>query len=333
MIDVLVWIVIALVIAGLVAPNEALRWWRHGDIDEDPIRWPTLAEAFAHPGAMPDEPVPEVLPDEAGHYVVYLSGIGISTPDQLPVVEIPMVEHLAGRLGDTRTIWQIYPYSVENTALTQGRMLSWFWTAATRWKFHKTRLRYVATLINLRNAFQMLVSSDDRYGPVFNLAIARQVAAALIREGYVPEHRRPVTLLGWSGGAQVAAGVAWYLAGLGMDVRVMSMAGIISADPGLERAVKVWHLRGDADHVERAGRLLFAGRWRRIDSPWNRALADGRLKIIDLGPLTHTGAYGYYSGRTMLPDGRTPRQVTADTIVDLLASEKLAVDKGGGWDS
>lgn len=244
-----------------------------------------------------------------------------------------MVEHLTRRLGATRVIWQIYPYSVENTALTQGRMLSRFWAAATRWKFNKTRLRFLATLINLRNAFQMFVSSDARYGPVFNLAVAQQIAAALIREGYRPADHRPVTLLGWSGGAQVAAGVAWYLAGLGMDVRVMSMAGIISADPGLERAVKVWHLRGRTDHVEGAGRLLFVGRWRWVDSAWNRALRAGRLQIVDLGPLTHTGEHGYYSGRTTLPDGRTPRQLTADTIVGLLVDEGLATDLGGGWEA
>ena len=111
-------------------------------------------------------------------------------------------------------------------------------------------MRAAVFLINLRNAFQLFVSSDRRYGPVFNLAIAQQIAAALVRSGYVPEHRRPVTLLGWSGGAQIAAGAAWYLAALGMDVRMLSMAGILSSDPGLDRAKQIWHLRGAADRVQ-----------------------------------------------------------------------------------
>ena len=321
-------VVIGLVIAGLVAPNEALTWWRRGELDDRAIHWPNLDEAFGRPGDQPDDVVPTVLPAEQGHYLVYLSGIGISGPDQLPAIEVPMIERLAGRIGGTQLIWQIYPYSVANTALTQGRRLSRFWQALARWKFEKTRLRALAFLINLRNAFQMFVSSDRRYGPVFNLAIAEQIAAALIRNGYLPEHRRPVTLLGWSGGAQIAAGTAWYLAALGMPVRVMSMAGIMSADPGLDRAEQIWHLRGDTDRVQGLGPLFFARRWPVFgSSPWNRARRDGRLQIIKIGPLKHAGKGGYFASAPLLPDGREPRQATADQIVQVLVDAGLATDR------
>ena len=47
--QVVVWIVIALVIAGLVAPNEALTWWRRGQQGRRGVEWPSLAEAFALP--------------------------------------------------------------------------------------------------------------------------------------------------------------------------------------------------------------------------------------------------------------------------------------------
>lgn len=370
MTGMLLVIVTALVIARFIAPVEAIRWGRSHDIDPEMIRWPSLEEAFstatgtnesakrrssdraglqAVPPAdesakwpneksvlgddqLANQPNPAQLPAEEQHYLIYLSGIGISTPEQLPVVEIPMVQHLAARLGKTKLIWEINPYSVDNSALSQGRLLSPFWAAATRWKFHKTRLRFLAALINFRNAIQLFVSADPRYGKVYNLAVARQIAAALIREGYLPSHRRPVTLLGWSGGAQIAAGVTTYLVKLGIDVRVLSMAGIISADPGLDHAKKIWHLRGESDAVEGVGRLLSPRRWKWArNSPWNRALREKRLEIMDLGPLKHTGEHGYYSGEITLPDGRTPRDVTADTIVELLVAEGLATDLGGEW--
>ncbi len=325
--QVIVVIIVALVIAGLMAPTEALSWWRRGRLGEKGIEWPTLKEAFSHPGEQLDDPVPSELPPETDHYLVYLSGIGISGPDRLPVFEIPMVDRLRERVGATTVISQIYPYSVENTALTQGRRLSRLWQTLATWKFEKTRFRALAFLINLRNAFQVFVSADQRYGPVFNLAIAQQIAAALLRNGYVPEHRRPVTLLGWSGGAQIAAGATWYLAALGMDVRIISMAGALSADPGLDRAKKIWHMRGDTDHAPVLGVIFSARRWIFFpESPWNRAKRDGRLEFVSMGPLKHTGPGGYFASEPLLPDGREPRQATADYITAVLVDAGLAVD-------
>ncbi len=325
--QVLIIVVIGLVAAGLVAPGEALMWWRSGRLDERLIHWPSLEEAFGRPGEESGDPIPADLPAEQDHYLVYLSGIGISSPAELPVIEIPMVERLTDRIGGTRIIWQIYPYSAANTALTQGRRLSRLWQVLARWKFEKTRLRWMAFLINLRNSFQIFVSSDRRYGPVFNLAIAEQIAAALIRNGYRPEHRHPVTLLGWSGGAQIAAGTAWYLAALGMPVRVMSMAGIMSSDPGLDRACQIWHLRGDHDKVQSLGALFSAGRWPIFrGSSWNRARREGRLRVIRIGPLKHAGKRGYFSCEPILPDSRQPCETTADAIVGVLVEAGLARD-------
>lgn len=328
---VLVVIVVALTIAALIAPTEAMTWWRRGDLDDKAIHWPGLAEAFQRPGDDPDDTVPPALPAESGHYLVYLSGIGISSPDQLPAVEAPLVELLRRRTGHTTVISEIYPYSVENTALTQGRRLSRLWRALAAWKFEKARWRALAFLINARNAFQMFVSSDKRYGPVFNLAVAQQIAAALIRHGYVPEHRRPVTLLGWSGGAQIAAGAAWHLAALGVPVRVMSMAGILSSDPGLDRCEQIWHMHGDADRVQALGALFFARRWRVFrNSSWNRARREGRLTLVSMGDLRHTGRAGYFAATPLLADGREPRQATIDYILEVLVEAGLATDACAG---
>lgn len=321
--QLIVLIVIALVIAGLVAVSESLAWWRRGHLGEHGIEWPSVAEAFGRPG----EPVTHELPPETEHYLVYLSGIGISTPEQLPVMEVPMAERLGQRLGGTTLIRNIYPYSAENVALTQGRIFSRLWRTLTRWKFEKHPLRGLAFLINMRNAFQVFVSADRRYGPVFNLAIAQQIAGALVRNGYVPGNRKPVTLLGWSGGAQIAAGAAWYLSALGMDVRVISMAGMLASDPGLDRCRQIWHMRGDTDKVQGIAIIFSARRWIFFrESPWNRAKRDGRLQFVSMGPLTHSGKGSYFAAGPLLPDGREPRQATADYITEVLVDAGLASD-------
>lgn len=339
-------IILALIIAAMVAPNEALTWWQHNSLDitqsldgdHPPVfTWPQLSEAMSGAVVSDDLALAEeernVTPKlvlnqkETDHYLVYLSGIGTSGPDQLPVLEVPMVNSLIERLGDTTVVWDVYPYSVENQALTRGRRLSGVWRKLRGWKYDKKPGRFLASLINIRNAFQMLVSSDRRYGPVFNMAVAQQIAAALLRHGYVPEHKKPVTLLGWSGGAQIAVGATWYLASLGMPVRVMSMAGIMSADPGIDRATKIWHLSGRKDHVQAFGKVLFVRRWRIFrKSSWNRGLRDGRIEMVDLGELTHVGKTGYYSAKVALADGRYPCQATLDKIVEVLVKAGLASD-------
>lgn len=343
-------VVVALFLAGLVAPSEAMTWWQRGNTElpsrrrarsQSLMTWPDLAESNSGPvpqrNPLPDHmaqasPTPQPARDdvETDHYVVYLSGIGTSGPDQLPVMEIPMVDALSRRLGHTTVLWDVYPYSVENQALTTGRRLSGVWRTLRQWKFDKSAGRRLAGLINLRNAFQMFVSSDRRYGPVFNLAVAQQIAAALLRHGYVPGHRKPVTLLGWSGGAQIALGATWYLAALGMQVRVLSMAGIMSSDPGIDRAEHVWHLRGDKDIISRSGAVLFARRWRLFhQSSWNRGLRSGRIQVISMGELNHVGKTGYFSGAVPLADGRTPREATLDHIVNVLVNAGLSTDRGG----
>ena len=63
-------------------------------------------EAFQHADDETDE-----VPDgsaETDHYLVYLSGIGISSPHQLRW-SIPMVQRLTERIGGTM-VWRIYPY-------------------------------------------------------------------------------------------------------------------------------------------------------------------------------------------------------------------------------
>ena len=108
----------------------------------------------------------------------------------------------------------------------------------------------------------------------------------------------------------------------------MSMAGILSADPGLDRAQQIWHLRGDTDKVQSLGVLFFARRWPVFrDSPWNGPAATGGWRSSGSASLKHAGKGGYFSAAPLLPDGREPREATVDQIVRVLVEAGLATDR------
>lgn len=320
--------VLVLVVAGLVAPWESLSWWaREGreDARELPARAAEVAAEYRRlrlEGAAPESPAP--------HFLVFLSGVGISAHDSLPLKETPLVDELERRLGDTVMIRDVYPYSPENRGLTTGRPTAWLWRVLTRWKLERRR-GIITFSINIRNAFQMFVSADRRYGPVYNLGMAEAIYASLLRHGYVPGSQVPVTVLGWSGGGQIAVGCTWYLAAFGIPVRVISMAGIFSADPGIDRAQHLWHLYGSLDKVHRLSKLWFPGRWGLATaSSWNRALRDRRATLHEIGPLAHSGESNYFAGAPALADGRAPRDHTIDAILAILAAHGLARDLDPG---
>lgn len=317
--------VLVLVIAGLFAPWESISWWaREGreDARELPARAALLAAEYRQmreAGTAPESPAP--------HFLVFLSGVGISSHDALPLKETPLVDELERRLGDTILVRDVYPYSPDNRGLTTRRTFAWLWRRLAAWKLeHKAGV--ITFSINIRNAFQMFVSADRRYGPVYNLGVAEEIHKSLLRHGYVPGSQVPVTVLGWSGGGQIAVGCAWYLASFGVPVRVISMAGIFSADPGIERALHVWHLYGSLDKVHWLSKVWFPGRWSlAANSAWNRALRDGRATLHEIGPLAHSGESNYFAGGPALADGRAPRDHSVDAIIKILASEGLAFDR------
>ncbi|MEZ4716148.1 MAG: hypothetical protein R2851_08675 [Caldilineaceae bacterium] len=58
-------------------------------------------------------------------------------------------------------------------------------------------------IINVRNAFQVWVSVDHRYGPIYNQATAEVILHALLRYDYPMERDDvPVFVIGYSGAGQ-----------------------------------------------------------------------------------------------------------------------------------
>lgn len=302
-----------LLLLAFLAPLESLRWWTRRK-DE------TVLDRFTRTGEDDDAPPVE---SSARLFVVYLSGIG--TVDGLSGSrrERAVLDALAHRLPDTVVAADVFPYAVENRGLTQ-RATTWFWGRLHRWQ-RVPVASLAANLINIRNALRVLVSADPRYGPAFNLAVAQEITRSLSRHGYDWSRRPPVAVIGYSGGGQIALGASWYLAGLDIPTSVVSIGGVLSGDPALNRLEHLWHLYGSRDRLQLLGPAVFPSRWwlSRL-SAWNRADKDGRITQRCIGPMRHMGRTDYFDSRARTEDGTRYRNLTIDALVEVLGSQGIA---------
>mgnify|MGYP005842177855 CR=1 FL=1 len=311
-------IFLLLFMTAALAPLESLGWW---------AGWSREARKQGGASTLEVESGKTDV-DEPGFYVIYLSGIGAISGDSFPEEEYPFLHGLEERLPTAKIITDVYPYSVTNNGLTGQRFFAKLWMQIEKLRF-KNPNSVLSLLVNLRNALQMFVSADRRYGPIYNLGIANEIYRVLLAHGYRPEGKRPIVLLGWSGGGQIAIGSASYLAALPSPIYIISLGGMLSDDPGLEKLTHLWHLYGVADPLQALGGVLYAGRWPLMpNSPWNNAMANGLIDIICLGYYTHNGKGNYFDMETKLPNdarGRSHGEKTIDTIEHILADQKLIV--------
>ena len=291
----------AVLITAALAPFETLGWW---------------AGWFGPDTDGAEEPETPVEPSSAKHFVVFLAGIHTVSEETYARREQGLLEDLRERLPDA-TIIEIFPYSVNNRALTGQRFFAWFWRLVLKLKL--SRFGLAGIIINMRNVFQVAVSADRRYGPLYNQGTAETIYQALLQQGYVLGSGVPVTLIGYSGGGQIAAGTASYLkVMLDAPLTMISLGGIMASEDGMLILEKLYHLVGSRDRVQKLG-YLFPGRWKILPySAWNIALAKGIVKIIPMGPVDHTGRDGYLDINFMLEDGRSSMQQTVDVIAAII---------------
>lgn len=294
--------VLAFLVMALLAPLDSLGWWAGWRKRE-----PEQREA---PEAAPDAP----RPAEAERYVVYLSGIGKASGHWSFPEEVDFIARLKKALPNTVVVDDIFPYSVTFHGLEEERFFNVLWSLVNERLLHRPTAT-VGWLVNLRNIFQVAVSVDHRYGPFFNLGAAQSVVEALQAHGYRVGSRRPVVMIGYSGGAQVSIGAATYLAQmLKAPIQVISIGGVMSADPGCHWVQHLHHVYGADDAMDRIGKIAFAGRWPAMkQSPWNMIVAEKKLTLVPMGPVTHNGPLGYFS-QEPLPDGQPRVEATVDVV-------------------
>ena len=303
---------IAFIFAALLSPLEALGWWAgwYGDrIDT------TLA-----PGTLV-EPIPAKT--KIVRYAIYLDGIAQTQYQYLPEVNVFLNELAAVLSDDILIIKGLMPYSVINRPLTKGRVLSFLWRLADRLQTSKSGgvIGALLTLtILLRNLTVVAVSADQRYGPIYNQGTAQVIYNSLIGHGYQLGSQVPITLIGYSGGGQIAMGAATYLKrALAAPIDVISIAGVISGNNNALKLEHLHHFVGDKDLVERAGPIFFPKRWRLFFlSYWNRAKRRGKISITSLGPVGHNGAGGPLDPNKFLPDGRSYLRQTLDLVAGII---------------
>ncbi len=290
--------VIALLCSALVAPVGALRWWT--GVGQGAAGTSQQVEQ-----AMNLQPSEQSKPTQ--HFVVYLSGIGGIGGNYLSIMEQAYLHALADRLSNAVIIDDVFAFSVTNTGLTEGERFGRFWQWLHENRLKQRRARTLSELINLRNALQLLVSADKRYGPIYNRGTASTITQRLIQRGYRVGSGTPITLISYSGGCQVALGSATYLRpALGAPLQIISLAGVMNDDPGIDAVERMYHLSGERDGFPRVGKIVFPGRWeRRRQSRWNRALATGKIQSINMGPMTHCNAESYFDPKSLLPNGQS----------------------------
>lgn len=305
MLSFLVTALVMLVISAVLAPLESLGWWAgwFGQPRETPQRLPLIGDI-----------------DEVDHYVVYLSGIGEISGEGLDEKEKSFLAGLAAHLPDLEIVKDVFPYAMNNNGLTSQRLFAALWRWIQQRKLNGKVL--LANLINIRNLFQVAVSADRRYGPIYNYGTAEVIQAALLRRGYKIGHGKPVTLIGYSGGGQIAIGAATYLKTmLKAPLQVISLGGTFADDPGLVYIDHLYHLYGQKDIAQQLATLLYAGRWPLLRySTWNQAKAEGRVTMICVGPMRHRGSGGYLDDRSYLPTGQSYQDHSVEIMARLISS-------------
>jgi predicted Abi (CAAX) family protease len=310
------WIgLVALVFAGLLAPLETLGWWAgwyNDDLDTTRSRLTTSAQP------------PRQDSDPPSRYIVYVDGVGQSSEAYTPDV-VEFIEALQVVLPDDAEFIQgLMMYSVFNKPLNQDRPLAWLWRLADKMRWENP-MALLGLMVNVRNAWIVAISADKRYGPIYNQGIAQVLYNGLLERGYQPGNGIPITLIGYSGGAQMSIAAAPYLKRvLGSEIEVISLGGVMSANINVLKLGHLYHLVGNKDGVAKLGPLLFPGRrqWFPL-SYWNRAMRKGKISEISLGPVGHQVPGGIMDPNALLPTGESHLQHTIALILAILDGRLL----------
>lgn len=292
---------------GIFAPVGTLMWWLNQS--REPLETATQ---------------PEFRPKSSRSssidcYIVYFPGVGDYSANQLTSGEEFFLTQLTKRYPNCVAVSDVFPYSASNTSLGGQRFSAPVWTAieqADGW------LKNADVLIKIRNLWRFAISTDDRYGQIYNRGIAMAVLDRMNAAHPIPAPEQPlkIILIGTSGGAQVALGAAEYLAKSRYqpELFIVSVGGDFEGNLGFDAATQVNHLQGTNDWIEDLSRWIFPSRWSiTVGSPFNQAKRQGRYTVQTIGPHEHDGEQGYF-GLAHMGDGQTTYvERTLETVSQL----------------
>lgn len=310
-----------LLILALLSPLESLRWWSRDGHQISSL----LSEMTTQELIDAAQKAGRAAGDSPQQYVVYLSGVGAigGSAESNSKTERRFLSAIQSRLDRASVTGDVFPYSVQNLGLPQRRGGS-IWERASRGGGRKKGISLLPWIINLRNVFQVLVASDPRYGPTYGLGLAQVIWKSVRESGYVLGSGATVTILGYSGGAQMALNAAWFLEGIGIPMQIVSMGGVFENHASFARIRRFIHLYGEKDSLMFIGRTFSPGRWKRsVHSEYNLAKAEGRVVETCIGPMSHDAKKWYLDHKTFAADGRSYFDTTVDAVVEFLEETPL----------
>jgi hypothetical protein len=308
LVDILTLIFVAFLLLLLMAAAsslESLLWWAGWEkrsADTPPAALSASA-VDAAPAGVSGGPEPD-------SYIVYLSGVGTMDPARMDEKEVNFLDLARTRLPGSALIMDVFPYSPTNRALTDKRWLQRTWKYVLRAR--KVHARERSTLQHLgihaaqfRNVLQVAVSADRRYGPMYSYGVARAIIASLLRHGYRVGSTKPLILMVLSGAGQISVGCAPLLRrALGRPVWIISIGSIVTDDPGILDVEHLYHLSGSKDLTQHIGKVVYSGCWPIFPhSAVHQVDRQGKVTVIDVGPMKHMGLECYMSRSAVLPDG------------------------------
>lgn len=275
-----------LVLWGMLAPVTTIVWWLNqtpkslGFDNNEEEKPDILRQASINAPA-----------SKIDCYIVFLPGVGNFSPDEITAGEKYFIDRLAARHPNCVAVRDVFPYSVLNQSLDQG-------FSSPLWQAAKDSESFAYVLVQIRNLWRFAISADDRYGPVYNLSIARTIVERMNAAHPIARSDRPINLilLSTSGGTQVALGTSVHLNHwINARVTVISLGGTFEGRAGFNDVDHVYHLWGDRDWITLLPRIIFPARWSLVSgSPVNQARQEGRYTACNIGSQEHSGAEGYF---------------------------------------
>ena len=289
-------VVLLVAIAGIYSLVSQFAFWE-GWLEG----FPRPAEFFAQPS---QELSPSLLDPAGGtpptyrRYLVYLDGIHQVERDHPPRITefLDLLE--AGLPANTCMVRGLETYTVMPGALIDDAGSAWFWQRVfALQEHHRSWLVQLlcAVLVQGNNVIKVGISSDRRYGPILNYELALKISLRLGQLGYSPGHE--LVLLGYSGGGEMALGVADYLRRIcHAPVRIITCCGVFSGNQVVEGLEGIHMLVGTRDPVAGLGPLAYPGRSPLLPlSNWNKAKRQGLVQQIRIPGMSHNGSIGPFA--------------------------------------
>ena len=247
----------------------------------------------------------ETVPPRHRCFVVYLDGIHQLERDHPPRVSA-FLELLEQRLEkDVLLVRGLETYTVMPVSLAEDAGSAWFWRRlfALQDQHPNALLRLLAAvLVQANNVIKVGISSDRRYGPIMNYELALKITLRLVEAGFQPDTDARIVLVGYSGGAEMAMGVADYLRRVTRSsVSIVSFCGVFSGNQVLDQVSGITTIVGSKDPVAAFGRIAYPGRSPLLPlSNWNKVLRSGSIQRSEIPGMNHNGNSGPFSERFRL---------------------------------